>query len=344
MLVCSALTTFAAGAGAQTVERAARGLDTGTPTILGPRTGSGTRTILTYAGGTIEVDFDPAAFALTQRALMQWVRQSAQATTAYFGRFPVKYVRIRFQPTDGQWVTMGRAGGTPVPHIIVTMGRHTSAATLADETLLVHEMVHLGVPDHSWRYLWLHEGIATYVEDVARAQAGLTSAAIVWAKFVTHMPKGLPRSSFSGGLNGTRSQHRRYWGGALFCLVADVELRKATGNRLGLQDVLRALQRSGGDLSQMWSLRRTMALADWATGTKVMSRLYRTMGNRAYAPKLERLWRDLGVRVVNRRIVLDSSAPLAAIRRAITDRPSKPLLIAKPRLVRPSRTARTSAW
>jgi len=30
-----------------------------------------------------------------------------------------------------------------------------------------------------------------------------------------------------------------YWGGALFCLQADLEVRKRTGNAKGLQDALR---------------------------------------------------------------------------------------------------------
>jgi hypothetical protein len=288
---------------------------------------------ISFAGGTITVEFDDDAFAASRADVMTWVRTSARAATAYFGRFPVAQASIRFRPIAGDRVTMGAAGGRPNPHIIVTMGRDTPARRLKRETLLVHEMVHLGVPDHDLRHLWLHEGIATYVEYVASAQAGVLPGSVVWAEFAREMPVGLPGTRDRGGLDGSRSEGRQYWGGALFCLIADIEIRKATGNRLGFQDTLRALQRQGGNLSRMWSLDRTFQIADAATGTTVLSDLYRTMGQRPYRPDLEALWRHLGIVGDGPTIGFDEAAPLAAIRRAITDKPSEPLLIAAPRLI-----------
>lgn len=287
-----------------------------------------------FAGGVIKVEFNAADFQVTRAELHEWIRDSARATAAYFGRFPVPYVRIAFEPTRGDEVTMGRAVGRPEPRIIVTMGRRTTAKELARESLLVHEMVHLAIPDHDIRYLWLHEGIATYVENTARAQAGLVSARDMWGELMRELPVGLPEPRDASGLDGTRSDGRRYWGGALFCLLADVEIRKATGNRLGLQDALRALQRQGGNLSRTWTLERTLEVADRGTGTAALSALYRMMGNRPHAPDLDRLWRELGLSLDRGRVVLDDTAPLAAIRRAITERPSAPLLVAAPKLLR----------
>ncbi len=291
--------------------------------------------LVRFAGGTIRVDYDPAHFILTRAELHDWVRQSARATTAYFGRFPVPYARITFEPARGDLVMQGRAVGRPEPHIVVTMGRLTRKSTLDQESLLVHEMVHLAVPDHDIRYLWLHEGIATYVENVARAQAGLVPPEEVWTELVRELPEGLPDTREAGGLDDTRSDGRRYWGGALFCLIADIEIRRATGNRTGLQDALRALQRQGGNLSRLWSLERTLDIADRGTRTDVLAGLYRQMGNRPYVPDLPRIWRDLGVRETrDGRVELDDAAPLADIRRAITSQPSPPLLVEPPRLVR----------
>ena len=290
--------------------------------------------LVTYAGGSIRVEFAPAEFTLSRAELMEWVRASARATATYFGRFPVPYARLVIEPTRGAEVTMGSAVGRPEPRIIVKMGRRTTAAELAKESLLVHEMVHLAVPDHDIRHLWLHEGIATYVEHIARAQAGLLPAAEVWRELMRELPEGLPEPRETGGLDGTTSDSRRYWGGALFCLLADIDIRKATGNRLGLQDALRALQRNGGNLSRTWTLDRTLEVADRGTGTITLGSLYRIMGNRPHAPDLSRIWRDLGVREERGRIVLDDAAPLAAIRRAITEQPSAPLLITAPRRLR----------
>lgn len=294
--------------------------------------------LIRFAGGAIQLEYNPAEFAVSRADLEKWIRDSARATTVYFGRFPVPYVRLVLQPVRGSEVKTGWAVGRPEPRINVAMGRHTTGAELTRESLLVHEMVHLAVPDHDIRHIWLHEGIATYVEHVARAQAGLATAKDVWAELMRELPVGLPEPRDAGGLDGTASDERRYWGGALFCLLADVEIRKATGNRLGLQDALRALQRQGGNLSRMWSFERTLEIADRATGTAAFTTLYRTMGNRPHAPDLGRLWQELGVSFDRGRVVLDDTAPLAAIRRAITDRPSAPLLVNAPRLVRSSNT------
>lgn len=290
--------------------------------------------LVQFAGGTIRVDFEPQDFALSRGDLIEWVRDSARATAAYFGRFPVPYAHLVFEPTGGDEVAMGRAVGRPEPKIVVTLGQRTRAQQLAHESLLVHEMTHLAIPDHDIRHLWLHEGIATYVEFVARAQAGLIPPAQMWSELMREMPAGLPERREAGGLDGTASPGRRYWGGALFCLLADIEIRKATANRLGLQDALRALQRQGGNLSRLWTLERTLDVADRGTGTAALSQLYRLMGNRPHTPDLNRLWRELGLIRERGGMVLDEMAPLAAIRRAITDRPSAPLLVAEPRLLR----------
>lgn len=333
--VCALAAPVLLGLGSAEAERPLPGSNasSGTPKAIPSPAAPGSE-VIQFAGGSILVEFNDAEFTLSRAELIEWVRASALATTAYFGRFPVPYVRLVVEPTRGAEVTMGRAVGRPEPRIVVTMGRRTTAAELAEESLLVHEMVHLAVPDHDIRYLWLHEGIATYVENIARAQAGLTPAHAVWAELMRELPVGLPEPRQSGGLDDTPSDGRRYWGGALFCLLADIEIRKATGNRLGLQDALRALQRQGGNLSRTWSLERTLDVADRGTGTTALRMLYKTMGSRPHAPDLNQLWRDLGVRVDRGRIVLDDAAPLAAIRRAITGRPSAPLLVAAPRLLR----------
>ena len=43
---------------------------------------------------------------------------------------------------------------------------------------------------------------------------------------VRDMPKGLPQAG-DEGLDNTDTWGRKYWGGAMFCLFADVEIRKA---------------------------------------------------------------------------------------------------------------------
>lgn len=288
---------------------------------------------LKYAGGTIDLRFRAQDFDVPASALVQWVTRSAQAATTYFGRFPIKRVRVTLTAVQGSHVMMGSAIADPDPRIRVRLGRAISAPALAADSTLVHEMAHLAIPDHEEKHLWFHEGMATYVETIGRVQAGHITAARAWAEFMNEMPTGTPRRG-DRGLDATPSWTRRYWGGAAFFLAADVEIRKQTANRLGLQDALRGVQAAGGDLRRSWPLDHLITIADQSTGTRVLKTLYSQLGARPGATNLERLWTDLGIRRDGRRVSFDDTAPLTTIRWAITERPSQPLLIAAPRLMR----------
>lgn len=106
----------------------------------------------------------------------------------------------------------------------------------------------------------------------------------------------------------------------MFCLLADVEIRKATGNRLGLQDAMRGVISAGGNHEQDWPIARVLATADQAIGVDVLTRLRNEMGPKPVTPDLAGLWRDLGLRMRGGTLEFDDAAPLAAIRKAITAR------------------------
>jgi hypothetical protein len=99
--------------------------------------------------------------------------------------------------------------------------------------------------------------------------------------------------------------------------MADVEIRKRTGNTRGLQDALRAINRAGGTIEVEWPLERALDIGDRATDGRTLAELYSKMAFQAVAINLDSLWEQLGVRRTGRRIALDERAPLAAIRSAI---------------------------
>src|SRR6202021_3742385 len=83
------------------------------------------------------------------------------------------------------------------------------------------------------------------------------------------------------GDEGVRPAHtwgRTWWGGSLFCLVADVQIRVATGNRKGLQDALRAIVAAGGTIDHEWPLARALEIGDRATATNVLTKMYAPWG------------------------------------------------------------------
>jgi hypothetical protein len=275
-------------------------------------------------GGTLNVAFATGEINLPRSTIMNWLTTSAKAASVYFGKFPVTSARVLILPVSGSGVQSGTTYGYRGAAIRLIVGSDVTQAELNNDWKAVHEMTHLALPDVKDSHLWLAEGIATYVEPVARVQAGDLTTEKIWGDMVRDMPKGLPQKG-DRGLDHTPTWGRTYWGGAMFCLLADVEIRKETNNAKGLQQALRGILDAGGDHEQDWStwkIDRIFRVGDKATGTTVLTDLYHKMRDKPYAPDLNALWRELGVSVQNGKVAFDDNAPLAAIRRAITAPPS----------------------
>ena len=109
----------------------------------------------------------------------------------------------------------------------------------------------------------------------------------------------------------------------MFCLLADIEIRKRSNNKLGLQDAMRGVIAAGGNHEEGWPIERILAAADKAVGLNVLTHLHDEWGSKPVTPNLDRLWQDLGIRVYDGSLDFDDTAPLASIRSAITKMPSK---------------------
>ena len=248
--------------------------------------------------------------------LMDWAQRSARIVAHYFGQFPVSEVRIVVVPTPGAAVGGGTTFGHPSPLIRVRVGTQVSSAALTDDWVLVHEITHLALPDIGEDHAWLSEGLAVYIEGVARVQAGNRSIEDVFAEERRSMPHGMPGAG-GGGLDQDHSHGRTYWGGAMFCLLADVQIRQLTHNRYGLQEAMQAVLRASGGLPSDWDINKVFATADAAVGVPVMSELYAQMKDRPFTPDLPALWHNLGIEADGETVRITDRAPLAAVRDAI---------------------------
>jgi hypothetical protein len=273
---------------------------------------------LKVGGGTIDVYFDPAPASQLRRLVLDWIATAARAVTTYYTKFPVPHVAITVNFHEGEGVDSGRAFGWEHAHISISVGLATTAADFADDWTMTHEMVHLAFPTVPRSHHWIEEGLAVYVEPIARARAGDLTPQKVWGDMVDAMPQGLPKSD-DRGLDFTHTWGRTYWGGALYCLLADVEIRKRTGNRMGLEDAVRGIQKSGGSIEVEWPLERALEAADQAIGVPVLEDLYNRMRATPVSPDLNELWKELGIERHSKTVIFDDTAPLAAIRRAITE-------------------------
>jgi hypothetical protein len=274
---------------------------------------------LHIGGADIEVSFSSDQFDLAGQAFLDWISTGARAVTGYFGRFPVPKAGIEVVMAPGRrggridGVTYGDGGARSR----VTVGQHATERDLSNDWVLTHEMVHYGFPSVDREHHWIEEGSATYIEPIARAAVGNLTISEVWGDMVRYMPRGLPGDG-DQGLDHTHTWGRTYWGGALFCLLADIGIRKASHNKKGLVDAMRAVNRAGGTVDQDWELERALKLGDKATGTTVLMSLWDQMASKAAPVDLPDLWRQLGVRRESDQVLFDDHAPLAGVRLAIS--------------------------
>ncbi|HEY2145402.1 MAG TPA: hypothetical protein VGH12_04980 [Steroidobacteraceae bacterium] len=271
-------------------------------------------------GGSICVFIEDAALSKRQALLRAWIERSAHIVADYYGRFPAPLLILKLQGMDGSGVGGGRTTNDSGLVIEARVGRESTAETLAADWVMVHEMVHLALPELGRSHNWLAEGLAVYVEGIARAQFGNRDIADVWAEARHSMPMGLPRDA-EGGMDETHTWGRTYWGGALYCLQAEIAIREQTGNRVGLQTALRAILQETGGYAFERDIGEVLRIGDAATGTHVLLGLYSQIRTTAVTPNLDLLWTLLGVPSDPKTEPFDDRAPLAAIRMAITARP-----------------------
>jgi hypothetical protein len=272
-------------------------------------------------GAVIDVTFAEGKVDLPAPQVVAWITTAAEAVAKYFGRFPVPNPRIQVHPTEGRsgifhGTTYGSRGG----FTRISIGQHTTQRELDEDWMMTHELVHMAFPDiegDDRAHHWIEEGMATYIEPIARCQIGKLTEEQIWGEMAKYMPQGLPGEG-DKGLDNTHTWGRTYWGGALYWMVADVQIRQQTSNKKGLQDAMRAIVSTGGTIVHEWPIEKVLQVGDHATGTKVLADLYNQMKATAVQTDLSDLWEKLGIQMSNGAVKFNDNAPLANIRKAIT--------------------------
>jgi hypothetical protein len=301
---------------------------------------------------TIQVDFAEGPLDLPKSAIVARIATAASAVATYYGRFPVSSARVLVIPVAGrhgvvQGTTWGDMRGSP-GFTRLRIGEHTTAPELAADWTITHELTHMAFPsmpddpdrDESAQH-WIEEGLATYIEPVERVMIGDLTAPKIWRDMVRDMPQGEPAPG-DQGLDHTHTWGRTYWGGAMFCLVADVQIRQQTHNRMGLQDALRAIVAAGGTIDHDWTLPQALAIGDGATNTHVLTQLYAQWKDTPVQYDLPALWAQLGIVSTSNGIEFSSTAPLTDVREAITkpkQNPISAIVVAPTAVVQPPQPA-----
>jgi hypothetical protein len=269
---------------------------------------------LSEPGGIISLSM-PQALPVPQAEVRQWVDRAAEAIGKFYDRYPVKHATITILPADRGEIQNGVENDGKF--ITIYLGPNSQLSSLPGDWMLTHEMFHLSQPDLGIQYSWMSEGMADYLEPVARIHAGLITEPQFWKDLVEGLPQGLPKAG-DKGLDFTQDWGRVYWGGCLYWLLADVRVRQETHNAKSVRDAARAVLDAGGDGSQYWKLERLLAAYDAGTGTKVFEQLHDELGLKPGSADLGMMWRRLGVNYYQGRVTFDDQAPDAAIRKGIT--------------------------
>jgi hypothetical protein len=242
-----------------------------------------------------------------------WVEATALANADFWRGFPVVRSTVVIMPVPGRAnVPFGRVIATGGIMVLVLVGSQIETRALYDEWVLVHELIHLGTPYIRDTGAWLNEGLATYLEPIIRYRAGWRSAESVWEEWTGWMGRGV------GGMTRGLEHGNPYWGGALFALTADIELRRLTDGRMGLEDCLRVILEEAGDIGYPAPTLPTLEIGDRNSPKPVLTRLARA--HLAGAPvDLDELFAKLGVRASEGKVAFEDQAPLAEVRRWILD-------------------------
>ena len=295
-------------------------IDTDLVVMDGPHIALGefTHKSIDVRGGRIDVALGKGERDVSDEDLLAWIREGATDIVSLLGRFPISRLQVIVASGGpyavGSAVTMGMGGAS----IFVVVGERTRKADLLRDWVMTHEMLHVAFPNMGSRQRWMEEGLSTYLEPLLRARRGRYEPQKMWAEFMRAMPQGLPRDG-DLGLDRSYTWGRRYWGGAMFWLHVDVEIRRRSEGERSLDDVLRAVLQAGGNVALRWDVARLAQVAEQATGTTALREIYDEWSGKAVAPNLGALWSSLGVRSdKSERVTFDDEAPLARIRRDLT--------------------------
>ncbi|WP_257458198.1 M61 metallopeptidase family protein [Archangium lipolyticum] len=214
----------------------------------------GRRCTVRLPGAVLEVAVLGRMSHVEDAALCAWVRQAAEEVMTVRRTFPYPRVTVRIIPVPRRAnpSLFGMVLWSSPPSISLLVGQESTPESFARDWVAVHELLHLTHPIFIPRVSWLSEGLATYFTELARARSGRQTPERAWQELLDGFNRGrqaVGTRTMRDVIDRGDSYMGTYWTGALFALHLDVELRRTTGNRHGLEDVLERLAAAGSTAS-----------------------------------------------------------------------------------------------
>lgn len=233
----------------------------------------------------------------------RWLTQSARAAATLYGRFPVDDAQVLVVP--------GARGSEPVPSAYVLRGgqpslhffinQRRSEQEFMQDWSAVHEMSHLFLPFVRPQDAWVSEGLASYMQNVLRARAGMITAEEGWRQMHRSFRLGARSMPEMTLADATERMHRDgaymrvYWEGAALMLIGDQRLRERTAGRESLDSVLEKFHACCMAAPREWTGRALLERFDALSGTSVFSEIDQFQASQRYFPDLRPTYTQLGL-------------------------------------------------
>jgi len=229
-------------------------------------------------------------FEMSDAAFAAWVERFSGLIARFWAGFPTDRLLIAIAPGGRPQNPFGRVRGGGGPTMMLRLWKPETPDFLHErDWVLTHELIHLAAPFAPARPPWFMEGMATYLEPLIRALGGARREDQVWAEWLRAMPTG----AYGLATTGLDGGGHAYWTGALYFLLAHVELARR-GDETGLARCFRSIRAELGDASERATVDDLIAVCDRALGAPVLATLHQRRAGPADID-LPALWRELGI-------------------------------------------------
>ncbi len=235
---------------------------------------------LDVAGGRLHVALAGGLDAAPRERLLAWLRRVGTAATTASGALPLPDVQVLVVPvgTPRDAVVFGQSTRGQGNGLTLFVDPAHAASAFERDWIAIHELSHLFHPHLGARGAWLAEGLATYLQNVLRARAGLLTPAQAWAELDDGFARGrrdtpddatttLEQASLA--MEREHGFSRVYWSGTAYWLGIDLELRRA--QRPGVDEVLRRFAGCCLPSAHSWASQAFVAKLDALAGTTLFT-------------------------------------------------------------------------
>ncbi len=281
-------------------------------------------------GGSARLSVLGDATAAQRARLQQWVRRALVAVGTAHGELPLPQTQVvlLLGPGRGKAVGFGQSLRGQGNAVHMHVDPQASLAALDADWTAVHEFSHWAHPYLGDEGAWLGEGLASYWQNVLRARGGLLTPTQAWTELDAGFGRGrgaandsLTLAQLSDAMHAKRAYYAVYWSGAAYWLQVDVDLRRASGGRLSIDEAMRRFRACCLARKREWGAAEFVAKLDELIGSDVLRQRYREYAQRRGFPSLDALYRELGLqRADDGALRLLDDAPAAAVRDAIMRR------------------------